>query len=232
MNPYIINFKKIGKSSEGYLSISESNKDIPFGIKRTFWTYYTPEEVIRGRHTHYNTEMVLIAVNGTIVVNTESISGDKNSFVLDKPNVGLFLPKFSWHTMQFSHSSVLLVIASSPYNEKDYIREYEDFELIKSIQTEQNSGNIYSFYHKQLKLVEAQFEIKNKGVILDIQLTENVNPKFIRIIFNLLIAIAIDNQWKTVILDSSKYLYLQKHLDYVFEKIDENWMSLDVKNRI
>ena len=60
--PQIINFKRIGKPSEGYLSIGESNADIPFEIKRNFWTYYTPEEVVRGRHAHYETEMVLIAM--------------------------------------------------------------------------------------------------------------------------------------------------------------------------
>jgi hypothetical protein len=29
-----INFKRIGKPSEGYLSIAESNADIPFEIKQ------------------------------------------------------------------------------------------------------------------------------------------------------------------------------------------------------
>jgi hypothetical protein len=130
-NPHIIQFKRIGKSSEGYLSIGEANAEIPFEIKRNFWTYYTPEEVVRGRHAHYETEMVLIAMAGRIVVNTEMPDGSLNVFVLDKPDMGLYMPKLCWHTMQYSHNAVQLVIASSVYNEADYIRSYEDFKALQ-----------------------------------------------------------------------------------------------------
>ncbi len=129
--PHIIDFKRIGKPSEGYLSIGESNSDIPFEVKRNFWTYYTPEEVVRGRHAHYETEMVLIAMAGRIVVNTEMPDGSLNVFVLDKPDMGLYMPKLCWHTMQYSHNAVQLVIASSIYNEADYIRSYEDFKALQ-----------------------------------------------------------------------------------------------------
>ena len=131
--PRIIQFKRIGKPSEGYLSIVESNADadIPFEIKRNFWTYFTPEEVVRGRHAHYETEMVLIAMAGRIVVNTEMPDGSINVFILDKPDMGLYMPKLCWHTMQYSHNAVQLVIASSIYKEADYIRSYEDFKALQ-----------------------------------------------------------------------------------------------------
>jgi len=92
-----------------------------------FWTYYTPEEVVRGRHAHYKTEQVLIALAGRIIVNIEMPDGEKMIFTLDKPNVGLYVPPHCWHTMQYSHSCVQLVLASSKYDESDYIRKYEDF---------------------------------------------------------------------------------------------------------
>ncbi len=129
--PQIINFNRIGKPSEGYLSIVESNADIPFEIKRNFWTYFTPEEVVRGRHAHYETEMVLIAMAGRIVVNTEMPDGSINVFILDKPDMGLYMPKLCWHTMQYSHNAVQLVIASTVYSEADYIRSYEDFKALQ-----------------------------------------------------------------------------------------------------
>jgi hypothetical protein len=131
--PHLINFKRIGKPAEGYISISEAQNEIPFEIKRNFWTYFTPEEVVRGRHAHYETEMVLIALAGRIIVNTEMPDGTVNVFVLDKPDVGLFMPKLCWHTMQYSHNAVQLVIASSLYNEADYIRSYEDFKKLPKI---------------------------------------------------------------------------------------------------
>jgi len=128
--PQLLIFKRIGKPTEGYLSIGEQNSDIPFEVKRLFWTYFTPEEVVRGRHAHHNTEMVLVAVAGRIVVNTEMPDGSLNVFVLDKPDVGLYMPKLCWHTMQYSHNAVQLVIASSLYNEADYIRSYKDFKAL------------------------------------------------------------------------------------------------------
>jgi hypothetical protein len=129
IQPCIIGFKRNGDSSLGYISIAEQNSQIPFEIKRIFWTYYTPEEVIRGKHAHFETEMVLIAAAGSISVKTELIDGSIQEFVLDKPDKGLFIPKMCWHTMQYSHNAVQIVIASSLYDEKDYIRSYADFKM-------------------------------------------------------------------------------------------------------
>ena len=130
--PRIIEFSKIGTSHLGYISIAEKEKSIPFEIKRVFWTYFTPEEVIRGRHAHFETQMFLVAVSGSIAVNTEMPDGKLDVFVLDKPDVGLYIPKLCWHTMQYTHNAVQLVLASSEYSESDYIRNYEEFKkLIK-----------------------------------------------------------------------------------------------------
>ena len=129
--PQLINFKKIGTSTEGYISIFQNGTEMPFEVKRCFWTYYTPEEVVRGRHAHYDTEMLLIAAAGRIIVYTEMPDGTKETFILDKPEQGLFLPKLCWHTMQYSHNAVQLVLASTIYEEKDYIRNYDDFTKIK-----------------------------------------------------------------------------------------------------
>jgi hypothetical protein len=80
--------------------------------------------------------MILIALAGRIVVNTEMPDGSINVFVLDKSNEGLFMPKMCWHTMQYSHNAVQLVLASSVYNEDDYIRDYKDFKNYKNYKNE------------------------------------------------------------------------------------------------
>ena len=128
--PTIINFPKIGDSSLGYISMAE-NENLPFKVNRIYWTYFTPEEVERGAHAHHNLEQILIAVAGKIVVNTEMPDGSKESFVLSSPNQGVFLPKYSWHVMQYSHNAVQMCIASMVYEEKDYIRDYNDFKRVK-----------------------------------------------------------------------------------------------------
>ena len=126
-NPYLINFPKLGTPDIGYISVMEQQQVVPFEIKRIFWTYYTPESIVRGRHAHHATEQVLIAVAGRITVMTELADGTIQTFRLEDPNVGLYVPPHTWHTMQYSHTAVQLVLASQPYTETDYIRNYEDF---------------------------------------------------------------------------------------------------------
>jgi WxcM-like, C-terminal len=128
--PQLLTFPAIGDSAIGFISIAQAQKELPFELKRVFWTYYTPESVVRGRHAHVHTEMVLIALNGRIIVYTEMPNGDKETFVLERPTQGLYMPPLCWHTMQYTHTAVQLVLASSEYDEKDYIRKYEDFQKL------------------------------------------------------------------------------------------------------
>lgn len=127
--PHIIDFVQLGESNIGYISVAQNDK-LPFEVKRTFWTYYTPESIVRGRHAHHQTEQIIIAVTGRIVVTTESAHGEINTFVLDKPNMGVYVPPNVWHTMQYSHTAIQVVLASTLYSEKDYIREHDDFKKI------------------------------------------------------------------------------------------------------
>lgn len=124
--PFLIEFPKIGKPELGYISIAE-NENLPFVPKRVYWTYFTPEEVERGGHSHYDLHQILVAVAGKITVTTELLDGDKQEFVLEKPNVGLFIPKMCWRTMKYTHNAVQMCIASIEYDEKDYIRDYQEF---------------------------------------------------------------------------------------------------------
>ncbi|MFY0604273.1 MAG: FdtA/QdtA family cupin domain-containing protein [Flavobacteriaceae bacterium] len=125
--PHLINFNQIGEPSIGYISVAEAENNIPFKIERVFWTYFTPHNIVRGHHAHYITEQVLIAVSGMISVYIVERSGKKSKFMLDNPNMGLYLPPNVWHTMEYSHDAVQMVLASTKYNESDYIRSFEDF---------------------------------------------------------------------------------------------------------
>lgn len=124
--PYLIEFPKIGESQLGYISISEKD-NLPFIPKRIYWTYFTPEDVVRGQHAHYELEQILIAVAGKIELNIILQNEEHFNFVLDSPNFGVFIPKMAWRTMKYSHNSVQICIASMEYDEKDYIRNYEHF---------------------------------------------------------------------------------------------------------
>lgn len=129
--PSIITFPKIGASDLGYISVAETQKNIPFEIQRVYWAYYTPDSVMRGFHAHHKLEQILIAVSGSITLECEMLNGEKYIFELTHPNEGVYMPAYCWHTMKYSHNSVQLCIANMTYDEADYIRDYDEFKKIK-----------------------------------------------------------------------------------------------------
>ena len=122
----IINFKDLG-DERGKLVVIEGNKDIPFEIQRVFYIYGSDADVVRGQHANRESEFVLINVAGTSKVR---ITDGKDEFIveLNKPMMGVYIPKMVWKDMyDFSSDSVLLVLASTHYDCKEYIRNYEDY---------------------------------------------------------------------------------------------------------
>ena len=107
--------------------------NVPFEVKRVYWTYYTPNEVLRGGHAHKRLEQMIFAVSGRIVFRVEDRFGAKYVFELEKPNIGLYIPPYTWRDIQFSHSAVLLCLASTHYEETDYIRDYEEYRKNQTI---------------------------------------------------------------------------------------------------
>ncbi|MBG8552300.1 sugar 3,4-ketoisomerase [Hymenobacter guriensis] len=125
--PQLIEFPRLGSPDIGYISVAEEGHVLPFVPRRVFWTYHTPEEIVRGRHAHYKSEHVLVAVAGRIVVVTEQANGQLQSFRLDSPHLGLYIPPSSWHSMHYAEEAIQLTFASELYQEEDYIRDYATF---------------------------------------------------------------------------------------------------------
>ena len=125
--PHIIEFKPVGSSELGYITVAEYSKNIPFEIKRVYWTYFTPHNVERGNHAHKTLHQVIVAVSGVIDFELESREGEKYNFKLDNPNKALYIPKEYWRVIKFSHNAVLLCLASLEYEASDYIRDYDAF---------------------------------------------------------------------------------------------------------
>ena len=122
----VINFNDLG-DERGKLVVIEGNKDIPFEIKRTFYIYDSDSDVVRGQHANRESEFVLINVAGSSKVR---ITDGREEFVveLDKPMMGVYIPKMIWKDMfAFSKDSVLLVLASTHYDGAEYIRDYNEY---------------------------------------------------------------------------------------------------------
>lgn len=128
--PALIEFSKIGSPALGYISVAQ-NSALPFVIKRVYWTYFTPDSVIRGHHAHHELEQIIFATSGRIEFQLEDTAGATEDFVLDSPNVGLYIPRRYWRTIKFSHNAVLLCLASMEYSEDDYIRDYHEFKQLR-----------------------------------------------------------------------------------------------------
>lgn len=122
----ILQFTDLG-DERGKLVVIEGGQSIPFEIKRVFYIYGSDASVVRGQHANMESEFVLINVAGQSKVR---ITDGREEFVveLDRPMMGVYIPKLIWKDMyNFSSDSVLLVLASSHYDGQEYIRNYDDY---------------------------------------------------------------------------------------------------------
>ena len=123
----MLNFQQKG-DDRGHLVIVEGSEDIPFAIKRIFYIYGSDHDVVRGQHANKNTEFVLINVAGTSKVRVRDGRGNEAIYSLNRPHTGIYLPRMVWKDMyDFSEDSVLLCLASTHYDGKEYIRDYEEY---------------------------------------------------------------------------------------------------------
>lgn len=111
----------------GQLVALEEFKDIPFEVKRVYYIYDTLKNVTRGYHAHKNLKQILICIHGSCKIRLDN-GKEKEIVQLDKPYEGLYVDNNMWREMyDFSEDAVLLVLASELYDEKDYIRNYDEF---------------------------------------------------------------------------------------------------------
>lgn len=131
-NTRIINIKTISTEGMGDLSFFEELKDIPFEIKRIYYTYNVPVQTKRGGHAHKDLQQILFCPYGKIKVLLDN-GYEKEEFTLSSPNNGLLIGNNIWRDMIWEQeNSVLCVAASKLYSENDYIRDYKEFlELIR-----------------------------------------------------------------------------------------------------
>lgn len=124
--PRIIELPKF-LDKRGNLSFIEEFKQIPFKIERTYWIYDVPGGEHRGGHAYRENEEFIVALSGSFdVVLDDGIN--KTTYSLNRSYYGLYVPKGIWREMNnFSTNSLALILASTPYSQDDYIRDYQEF---------------------------------------------------------------------------------------------------------
>ena len=128
----IINLGKI-RDRRGNLSVVESGISLPFEIARTYWVYDVPGGEARQGHAYYRSEEFIIALSGSFDLLVDD-GCERVTYHLDQCNKGVYIPSGTWrHLLNFATNSIALVITSTPYSPKDYIRDYNEYvELKKS----------------------------------------------------------------------------------------------------
>lgn len=115
----------------GNLSIIEELKNIPFTIERTYWIYDVPGGESRGGHAYRENEEFIVALSGSFDVILDD-GNERKTFSLNRSYYGLYVPKGIWREINnFSTNSLALILSSTVYEEKDYIRDYNDFLKMK-----------------------------------------------------------------------------------------------------
>jgi SAM-dependent methyltransferase len=129
-----INLQSFCDRPDGHLFIGEEKKNIPFAIKRFYFiNQLSDPKAVRGMHAHKKLEQIILCINGSFDLHLDD-GRRKWKIVMKDPAVGICLKSKVWHTMtNFSRDCVILVVANDYYDEKDYIRNYEEFlEYIKN----------------------------------------------------------------------------------------------------
>jgi hypothetical protein len=115
----------------GNLSFFENEKQIPFSIKRAYWIYDVPGGEIRGGHAYKTMQEVIVALSGSFDVLLND-GKEQKVFSLNRSYFGLYIPSMIWRHMEnFSTNSLALLVADQPYNETEYIRDFEQYSLNK-----------------------------------------------------------------------------------------------------
>lgn len=123
----IIDLPKI-LDQRGNLSFVEQLRHVPFAVERAYWIYDVPGDSQRGGHAFCQTEEFIVALSGSFDVVLDD-GEQRKHYHLNRSYYGLYVPKMIWREMDnFSTNSVALVLSSTPYDEADYIRDYELFE--------------------------------------------------------------------------------------------------------
>ena len=111
----------------GSLMVLESNKNVPFKVKRIYYILDAKPDVPRGFHAHKELMQLAFCIKGSCNMIMDN-GIEKQQVRIDKSNIGLMIPPMVWHEMHdFSEDCVMLVLASARYDEADYIRDYDEF---------------------------------------------------------------------------------------------------------
>lgn len=117
----------------GNITIVQSKSVLPFDVRRVYYLYDVPGGSERGGHAHKVLQQLIVAASGSFDVILDD-GAMKKTVHLNRPNYGLLIVPGIWREIiNFSSGAICLVLASEKYDPVDYIRQYDDFLVWKSL---------------------------------------------------------------------------------------------------
>jgi hypothetical protein len=123
----LLDLPRIVQPGRATLTPVEGGKDVPFNIARVYYLYDVPGGESRGGHAHRELEEVIVSALGAFEVAVDD-GATKRTFTLNRSYFGFYIPRLIWRELKnFSSGAICLVLASQPYREEDYLRDYAEF---------------------------------------------------------------------------------------------------------
>jgi len=115
----------------GNLTFIEPGRPIPFTIARVYWIFDVPGGETRGGHAYRELKEFIVSLSGSFdVVLDDGLT--QRVVALNRSYSGLYVPPMVWRRLEnFSTNAVGLILASGPYAESDYVRDYGAFQRLK-----------------------------------------------------------------------------------------------------
>ena len=111
----------------GSLTVLEGSDFLPFDVKRVFYMYDIPSGAKRAGHAHQFLHQCMVAISGSFTVVLRDPLIEKR-YHLNVPFEGLYIPPLVWRDIDcFSSGAVVLVFASTPYDEGDYFDNFNEY---------------------------------------------------------------------------------------------------------
>lgn len=128
MTPHLIEIPRIPDARGNLSFIQRGIPGVPFDISRTYWIYDVPADADRHGRALRNTAEIIVPLAGAFDVTLDDGHGGTRRYHLDRPYRGLYVPPMRWRVIDnFTTNSVAFVLASTIYDETDYISDYNNF---------------------------------------------------------------------------------------------------------
>lgn len=118
----------------GSLTFGQFDQHLPFPPRRFFVVYNVPNSKVHGEHAHRTLQQFLVCLRGSVHVNVDDGAGS-DTVILNSPGIGLYVPPLVWSRQyRYTADAMLLVLASEVYDEREYIRDYQEFLALRQLQ--------------------------------------------------------------------------------------------------